>query len=64
MNKNHLMKQAYSKPEFKVINIEPDTHLLESSLQGNHNPADDDEVLNAKPYDSFEEETSKDLWEE
>ena len=58
MNKNHLMKQAYSKPEFKVINIEPDTHLLESSLQGDNNPAD------AKPYDSFEEETSKDLWEE
>ena len=36
--------------------MNPKEHLLEASLSGGHNPADDDETLTAKGFNFFSDE--------
>ncbi|MDY2633414.1 MAG: hypothetical protein SOV83_02330 [Prevotella sp.] len=56
MKKNKYQKWVYVKPEVRVVIVETDCHLLETSVSGGHHSADDDEVLNAKKAGFFGDE--------
>lgn len=53
---NSRQERTYVKPQTAVIVMNPKEHLLEASLSGGHNPADDDETLTAKGFNFFSDE--------
>lgn len=56
MKENQVSKRVYVKPEIEVVIVRTDCHLLDASVSGGHHSADDDETLNAKETDFFDEE--------
>ena len=42
------IKDLYERPLTEVLNLKVQMRILESSVSGGHNPAEDDETLEAK----------------
>ena len=56
MRKIRVINGLYTKPECNVLRIEVKTNLLEGSASGGHNEAPDDEELNSKQGNFFEDD--------
>lgn len=62
------IKDLYERPLTEVLNLKVQMRILESSVSGGHNPAEDDETLEAKENYFFEDETvfpkNVDVWDD
>lgn len=55
MRKARVINGPYIKPECYVVSIKIETNLLDGSVGGGHEGAEDDEELNSKQGCLFEE---------
>ena len=64
MKENQVSKRLYVIPETEVVVVKMNCHLLDASVPGGHQSADNDEELHAKEAISFDEDefsTSKNM---